>query len=174
MKNVHNEDYASFVYFHESTKGESGRAVYINPELLSRFLDLIDTRQSSGQNTARLINAIKDIKVDANGLSTNSNLSNGFEARKDCGPVEVTYTVYQDNASSHRGPGAYITKLKRLHKDEQEEDKPAGLYKATLSNRRSWDLKKEEGCTIPTAIGSIGAIFNGERYDAKKNSQPIW
>ncbi|QFT55228.1 hypothetical protein [Microbulbifer sp. THAF38] len=162
MANPHNTDYTSFIFFHEKTKGQNGKPVFIDPKLLPRFIDLIDLNSEAGIKTANQMNLLKG---PAAGITSDSNQSNGFEHREYIGGVQVTYIVYQEGNSHNRGPGVYITELKRANGESGRESLPAGFYLSNFKNNE-WRLSSIKDDNIPTVIGAIGAFFDGTKYDA--------
>ncbi|MET0356825.1 MAG: hypothetical protein ABW044_08585 [Cellvibrio sp.] len=96
---VHQINYNKFIYFHPTTKGNPGRAVYIDPQLLTRFMELIDASTAIGQEVAR---GIIGLQSNAGGVTSDSNLSCAFQHRNTFKNVVVTYTVLQ---SGGRGAG---------------------------------------------------------------------
>ncbi|WP_308364141.1 MULTISPECIES: hypothetical protein [unclassified Microbulbifer] len=89
---VHQKDYRGFVYFHPSTKGHEGKAVFIDKGLLRRFMDLVDTSTEEGRLLAV---KVTELKSKAAGFESASNISDGFSHRQTFGSVEVTYAVFQ-------------------------------------------------------------------------------
>ncbi|MES2825173.1 MAG: hypothetical protein V4732_16335 [Pseudomonadota bacterium] len=51
----HQADYSKFIYYHTSTKGSAGRAVFIDPQLLVRFMEIVDSLGAKGLEVARKI-----------------------------------------------------------------------------------------------------------------------
>ncbi|USD23230.1 hypothetical protein MJO52_08855 [Microbulbifer variabilis] len=162
MTNPHNIDYTGFIFFHETTKGQNGKPVFIDPKLLPRFIDLIDINSEAGRKTA---NQMNQLSSTAAGITSESNQTNGFQHRENIGAVQVSYTVYQEGNSHNRGAGVYITELKRANGISGAESLPAGFYLSKLG-REGWGVEPIEDDTIPTVIGAIGAEFNGTAYSA--------
>ncbi|WP_226647770.1 hypothetical protein [Microbulbifer variabilis] len=162
MANPHNTDYTHFIFFHEKTKGQNGKPVFIDPKLLPRFIDLIDLNSEAGIKTANQMNLLKGPTA---GITSDSNQSNGFEHREYIGTVQVTYIVYQESNSHNRGPGVYITELKRANGSSDGKSLPAGFYQSEFEGE-NWKLNSIKDDIIPTAIGAIGAFFDGTKYDA--------
>ena len=149
-KSVHQIDYAKFIYLHPTTKASSGRAVYIDPSLLSRFIELVDISSSSGLEIARGLTALKN--TAAGTATSDSNQSNAFQHRSTIGNVVAYYTILQSGA---RGAGVYITDLRFGF--SSGTDKP-GLYKAerNLGAGTRWVASKSENQELTSLIGALG------------------
>lgn len=119
-KTAHQYDYSKFMYYHPDTKGVSGRAVYIDPQLIVRFMEVIESQGAKGIEVAR---AIINLKSTAAGITSDSNKNNAAQHRQHVQNVVVTYTVLQNGG---RGAGVYITDLQ--HGFSSDQGRP-GLYK---------------------------------------------
>lgn len=148
---AHQANYSKFVYFHPSTKGQVGRAVYIDPQLLVRFMELIDAADAKGQQVARGMIALQST---AAGTTSDSNKSCAFQHRQTIQNVVVTYSVLQNGG---RGAGVYITDLQ--HGYSSDEGRP-GLYKVTpnFEGRERWKANKEDGLSLSSLVGVLGAL----------------
>ncbi|MFC6634151.1 hypothetical protein [Microbulbifer taiwanensis] len=160
---MHQKDYSGFVYFHPSTRGQDGKPVFIDKGLLRRFMDLVDTATEEGR---RLAVQVTELKSKAAGLESASNISDGFSHRQTFGGVEVTYAVFQRSNERNRGPGVYITGIRRVNKDDSGKDHAPGLYRVDFSAGRGWEISDSPCDNISTTVGAIGAVFSGGRYSA--------
>lgn len=147
---VHQINYNKFIYFHPSTKGGAGRAVYIDPQLLVRFMELVDTSTANGLEVVR---GMIGLQSNAAGATSDSNLSSAFQHRHTFKNVVVTYTVLQ---SGGRGPGVYVTGLH--HGYSKDKGRP-GLYKVEPSRGdQRWAAEPDESKTMSSLIGVLGAL----------------
>lgn len=152
-KSAHQINYSKFMYFHTSTKGNPGRAVYIDPQLLVRFMELIDTNVAKGQEVAR---GIIGLQSNAATAASDSNLSNAFQHRYTVQNVVVTYTVLQNGG---RGAGVYITDLQ--HGYSSDKGRP-GLYKVEpAANENRWLAVPDDSRTMPSLIGVLAPTDEG-------------
>jgi hypothetical protein len=69
---AHHINYSTFILFHPSTNGTSGRKVYIDPTLIPRFIELIDP---NGHVGLQVIQGLIGLKNSAAGISSDSNQS---------------------------------------------------------------------------------------------------
>lgn len=165
---VHEKDYSQYIYFHPSTRGQEGRCVFIDRDLLGRFVDLVDTTRKQGQMLAMELAALKS---RAAGLDSASNISDGFSHRQTLGSVEVSYTVFQNASSKNRGPGVYITGFRRVNRGDAGGSHSAGLYRVAFSVKNGWSVSDSAVSSIDTAIGAIGAVFSEGGYRADSTAE---
>ncbi|MES2673750.1 MAG: hypothetical protein V4660_05890 [Pseudomonadota bacterium] len=151
----HQADYSIFIYYHPSTKGSAGRAVFIDPQLLVRFMELVDSLGAKGLEVAR---KIIELQSTAAGITADSNKSNAGQHRQTIQNIVVTYTVLQ---SGGRGAGVYITDLQ--HGFLKDEGRP-GLYKAEQGGRGQfrWQATPDDNTSMPHMIGVLGAVAPSE------------
>lgn len=150
-KTANQFDYTKFIYYHPSTKGGDGRAVYIDPQLIVRFMEIIDSLGAKGVEVAR---GIINLKSTAAGLTSDSNKTNVGQHRHNIQNVAVTYTVLQNGG---RGAGVYITDLQ--HSYSSDQGRP-GLYKVERSTRvgQPWMASSIDSNILPSLVGVLGAV----------------
>lgn len=148
---VHQANYAKFIYFHPSTKGSAGRAVFIDPQLLVRFMELIDIQSAKGDLVAR---SIIGLQSTAGGTTSDSNQSCAFQHRQTIQDLVVTYTILQNGG---RGAGVYITALQ--HGYSSDKSRP-GLYKVKpdYDSRLKWSATPDQSTSMPSLIGVLGGL----------------
>ncbi|HEY7772083.1 MAG TPA: hypothetical protein VIC26_02800 [Marinagarivorans sp.] len=157
IKKAHQLNYNRFLKFHPNANGDNGRPVFIDPELIIRFMELINVDDEQDRNLAREIT--EKLKAIAGGATSDSNLNNASQHRDYFvrQNVYVTYSILQASPSN-RGSGVYITDLERAVKDEKQGG--PGLYKATFDTRSGDDWRPAEttNTVMTTALGAIGAL----------------
>lgn len=153
-----------FVLFHPNTDGRCGRAVFINPYLLQRFAELVDTDSAAGRATAK---QIIDLRAQAAGLNSSTNQGKPSTHRQTLGSLVVYYSVVQAGTENSHGAGVYITDLKRSC--GKGEGDAAGLYLSKFSRgkRNDWRPQKISASKLPTLVGAIGGLVKGQDYDLK-------
>lgn len=151
VKSALHANYSKFIYFHPSTKGTAGRAVFINPGLLVRFMELVDTRDPKGELIARGIIALQST---AAGTTSDSNQSCAFQHRQTVQNLVVTYTILQTGG---RGAGVYITDLQHGYSGKNSNP---GLYKVQQSSggRTPWEAVFDQSASMPCSYGVLGAL----------------
>lgn len=155
VKPAHQINYASFILFHSSTNGTSGRKVYIDPGLIPRFIELIDP---NGHVGLQVVQGLIGLKNSAAGISSDSNQSNAMQHRSTFQNVVVTYTVLQQGG---RGPGVYVTDIANGY---QKDLHSPGLYKVKPSAERGtkWAVEPDSSASMPSAIGVLGSAAPSE------------
>lgn len=98
-KPAHQINYSSFLRFHPSANGTDGRPVYIDPALLTRFVELIDPSSHIGK---QVIQGLIGLKNSAAGISSDSNQSNALQHRSTFQNIVATYTVLQHGGGEGR------------------------------------------------------------------------
>ncbi|WP_444897252.1 hypothetical protein [Microbulbifer sp. SSSA005] len=155
--------YKNFIFFHPKTTGmQDGRAVFIDPNLLPRFIDLVDIDSAEGKRTA---SKLIELRGAAGGITADSNLKTAGVHREVMGVVEVLYEVVQQGGAENRGAGVYIKKIRRANGNSGSAALPAGFYQSDYK-RTEWALTPIMDEAIPTAVGAIGAVFDETAYDA--------
>ena len=154
---AHQVDYSRFILFHPNANGDNGRPVFIDPELIVRFMELVDISDALGRDLAGEI--ITKLKAVAGGSTSDSNLSNASQHRDYfvSQNVYVTYTILQSSPISKKS-AVYITDLERALKTEAQGG--PGLYNTSYSAQRGRDWKPNPSTdtTMPTTLGAIGAL----------------
>lgn len=153
---AHQIDYSRFIPFHPNANADSGRIVYIDPQLMRRFLELIDFEKEAGQTLASDI--VRKLKSVAGGVTSDSNLQNASQHRDHFVQqnVIVTYSILQ-NTDSYPSGGVFITDLESAI--NSENDQPPGFYKVefSMSRRTDWDASPSKSSHLETTLGVIGA-----------------
>lgn len=153
---AHQIDYSRFIPFHPGANADSGRKVYIDPQLMRRFLELIDFEKEAGLTLASDI--VGKLKSVAGGATSDSNLQNAAQHRDHFiqHNVIVTYSILQNTASYPSG-GVFVTDLESAVKSEK--DQPPGFYKVEFSSSRlrDWDASPSKSSHLETTLGVIGA-----------------
>lgn len=161
-KTAHQYDYSKFIYYHPDTKGVSGRAVYIDPQLIVRFMEVIESQGAKGVEVAR---GIINLKSTAAGITSDSNKNNAAQHRQHVQNVVVTYTVLQNGG---RGAGVYITDLQ--HGFSSDQGRP-GLYKVKQDSKvgQPWAAVEDQGAVMSSSVGFLGALPPSENGDGSVN-----
>ena len=147
----HQIDYKAFIKFHPACNGQNdGRTVYIDPDLLVRFAELIDPASHTG---LQAVQGIIGLKNSAASITSDSNQSCAMQHRATLGNILVTYCVLQNGG---RGAGVYITNLQQGH--GKDLDRP-GLYKVTQGGNRleRWSAQEDPSPVLTTSVGVVGA-----------------
>ena len=147
---AHRIDYTQFARFHPDANGSTGRAVFIDPKLIVRFMELIDLQKPLGRQVAAgLIN----LKSTAAGSTSDSNCSNAFQHRITLHNVVATYTILQTGG---RGAGVYITDLRSGYSHDKNVP---GLYRILQDSAglNRWRAEQDDSPRIPYGIGVLGA-----------------
>ncbi|CAM3826521.1 hypothetical protein [Parendozoicomonas haliclonae] len=156
------KDFGTYIFFSPHTKGESGRRVFIDPGLLSRFVDVVDPRTLEGKQTCK---SISELRNSAAGITSDSNVNHPALHQQVCGGLMVTYSLLQDGHDKSHGGGVYITNL-QMALDAGRGDLP-GLY-ATRLIERKWSAEKNSSKAIKQVVGAIGASL-----DKNKNAYEV-
>lgn len=151
----HQINYSTFILFHPSTNGTSGRKVYIDPALIPRFIELIDPNDHIG---LQVIQGLIGLKNSAAGINSDSNQSNALQHRSTFQNVVVTYTILQQGG---RGAGVYITAFASGY---QKDLHSPGLYKVKPSAERGakWAVEPDSSSSMPSVIGVLGSAAPSE------------
>lgn len=157
MFNQSNTPLNHYIFFDSDTLGKSGRKVYIDPGLITRYFELVDRNSHDGKQVEEKIKSLRSL---AGGLTAQSNQNNATEHRQDCGNVMVTYKILQHGDGHSHGDGVYITGLKQAY-NKGRADMP-GFHKALFSptGGADWLTENIRDYKIPTAIGAIGASYD--------------
>ena len=150
-----------YKYFHPSTNGTEGRAVFIDPSLIGRFLDLIDISNAEGRNTAAKLFQLRN---SAGNGQAHSSVNKPAMHYNNFGTVQVQYTIIQGGSESDRGPGVYIHDIRSIDTNKKETDTKPGFYLTEKMGGR-WELREPVN-KMSTKVGVIGAKIKGETYDA--------
>ncbi|WP_062260503.1 hypothetical protein [Endozoicomonas arenosclerae] len=163
------QSFNSYIFFDRDTRGENGRKVYIDPGLVTRFVELVNPTTPSGKQSLEKMIGLKN---SAAGVSSQSNQSNSSQHRLDCGPVIVTYSVLQSGTPNSHGEGVYITNIQEsLNKGKGHLP---GLYdvKSRSLSKGDWHPEKSNDQKISTYIGAIGAVLEpkDQAYSVEKTA----
>jgi hypothetical protein len=148
---AHQIDYKKFIKFHPACSGSEGRTVYIDPNLLVRFAELIDPATHAGLHA---VQGLIGLKNSAAGVTCDTNQNSAMQHRATLGNIVATYSVLQNGG---RGAGVYVTNLQQGH--GKDGDRP-GLYsvvQATHGQYR-WRVKEDSSPALPTSVGVLGAL----------------
>ena len=152
---AHQINYSTFILFHPSTNGTSGRKVYIDPALIPRFIELIDPNGNIG---LQVIQGLIGLKNSAAGINSDSNQSNALQHRSTFQNIVVTYTILQQGG---RGAGVYITALASAHASDTHSP---GFYKVLPDtgrggdSRSKWTIEPDSSTTMSSVVGVLGAV----------------
>ena len=152
---AHQINYSTFILFHPSTNGTSGRKVYIDPALIPRFIELIDP---NGHIGLQVIQGLIGLKNSAAGINSDSNQSNALQHRSTFQNIVVTYTILQQGG---RGAGVYITALASAHASDTHSP---GFYKVLPDtgrggdSRSKWTIEPDSSTTMSSVVGVLGAV----------------
>lgn len=148
---AHQTAYSTFLRFHPDANGTVGRPVYIDPKLLTRFVELVDTQNHTGMQIAR---GMIELRNSAAGITSDTNCNNAFQHRTPVANVMVTYSVLQQGG---RGPGVYITDIQHRFLDGSERP---GRYKAepSVSVRSRWSATSDDSPVMQFQVGAVGAL----------------
>lgn len=154
---AHQIDYSRFILFHPNANGDNGRPVFIDPELIVRFMELIDISDKLERDLAGKI--VGKLKAVAGGPTSGSNLSDAKQHRDYfvSENVYVTYSILQESPI-RKGSGVYVTDIERAVKSEKQGG--PGLYRARFSatDGDDWIPNPSTDTIMPTVLGAIGAL----------------
>jgi hypothetical protein len=169
MFNQNNTPLNQYIFFDSDTLGNSGRKVYIDPGLITRYFELVDRNSHDGKQVEEKIKSLRSL---AGGLTAQSNQNNATEHRQDCGNVMVTYKILQHGDGHSHGDGVYITNLKQAYKKGKADRPGFHLAKFSMGGRSDWKTEDITGNKIPTAIGAIGSAYHPEScsYDLEMSA----
>lgn len=163
FKRVTPSELKTYIPFNRNTRGTSGRAVYINPALLPRYIELINSKAT---NQMRLDAAIQGLRALAGGFTSDSNNNNAFCHRTQVDGVEISYSILQDLGPSQK-TGVYVTDLKV--KASARNFDAAGLYQAELKSG-AWVPRKSPIDATVYENGAISAGISSKYGEANKSS----
>ncbi|MFT7559255.1 MAG: hypothetical protein ACI93R_001160 [Flavobacteriales bacterium] len=169
-------NYTSFIYFTPKTRGESGRATYIDPELLLPFSDHVNPNTDAGRTIAiamtnALCSACDGLTAGANKVKPNRYYKD-FTQPNGHG-IRLYYDIFQDNAGGlNRGPGVYIYDLKLLNKRGKGDTPGLNKIKYDQSNAR-WDPEKRINNVLDTKKFMIGATQIDGEYSIDETTDTI-
>ncbi|MFV8781860.1 hypothetical protein ACNKU7_05500 [Microbulbifer sp. SA54] len=101
-------DFKRFVYFSPVTKGKEGRQVLIDPQLLPKFLSLVNIDQPNGQSAVRKIEQLRAI---GGGIKSHQHINNAMLHMDKIENLEVYYKIVQQSGDNSLQPGVYITDI---------------------------------------------------------------
>lgn len=159
FKRVTPSELKAYIPFNRNTRGTSGRAVYINPALLPRYIELINSKAT---NQMRLDAAIQGLRALAGGFTSDSNNNNAFCHRTQVDGVEIFYSILQDLGPTNKS-GIYVTDLRV--KALNGSPHSAGLHLAQL-RQGSWTPNPVENNTPTTYFGAITGGVDSKSGDA--------
>lgn len=164
-------NFSQFIYFSNKTMGNNGRAVYIDPALLPRFLTFFNLSKGLDrppETVSNFHNNLISLSSSAGNINSHSNSHNASEHRNIFLPFQVTYSVVQNRSSSNRGPGIYVTDIRRVSTGSDGKDISGplpGFYTVEKNSQsRKWVAQDRQCTKMMTAVGAIGAVMNGINY----------
>lgn len=143
-----NIDYSKFIYFHPSTKGDAGRKVFIDKQLITRFIEVA----GSQSNCLLLLEAMVKLKSSAAGIGSNSNQACASQHSEIIKNLYVTYSVLQQGG---KGAGVYIT---NIHQAFSGDVGRPGLYKVSPGGMGGWTATADDSGTMTSSVGVLGAL----------------
>ena len=167
-------NFSEFIFFAPNTRGKDGRKVYIDPNLLLPFLDLIDINTNTGVKIARSINGkLAEIKNQAGNIQAQTNVKKPGMHRSNLGPVQITYTIEQAKTANNRGDGVYVTDITSLDigpTGKAYSTRP-GFY-LVANTRGQWGTDASSQISkMTTLVGAIGAKMENNYFSAKVTAE---
>ncbi|WP_226664948.1 hypothetical protein [Microbulbifer aggregans] len=101
-------NFKRFVYFSPVTKGKEGRQVLIDPQLLPKFLSLVNVGHTSGQS---VVSKIEQLRAIGGGIRSHQHLNNAMLHMDKIENLEVYYKIVQQSGDNSLHPGVYITDI---------------------------------------------------------------
>ncbi len=150
--------------------GTNGRHLYIDPNLITDFINHVNPATTQGKNLANKISVT--MAALAGGNSSGKAIGKPNEYFIDISSdgmrsIRVYYTIFQDKVEGvSKGGGAYIYDLKPL---KGLEDKEEGLYKVTNTGI-SWKPKYKSDNVLDENLFFIGAYHDTEKYTPEKTA----
>jgi hypothetical protein len=152
--------YKSYIYFSGRCASQSGRKVFIDPNLLIKFAECAEPHTDAGRVIARSMEG--KLTSDADGLNAAKDVRNPKGHYMDFGQtasqkIRVYYEIFQDDGGgSNHGPGLYIYDLKKLNRYDLE-NKP-GLHDVRyLQGENGWIANEKRNKTLDQKTVVIGA-----------------
>ena len=146
------------------TRHETGRKIYIDPELVVAFTEYVDPSTDQGKNIA---NEIQDVlSAEAGGLTSGMATAEAGSFYKDFGDfsghcVRVFYKIFQDDAGGQsKGAGVYIHNLRRFVHNRQHVT--AGLFHMK-STGADWIATPASARELNSKVLRIGSMVTSER-----------
>lgn len=158
---MNSSNYSHYIRY---TLHDSGRKIYIDPELVVDFTQYVNPETDAGKKIANDIQQV--LASEAGGLTSGMDTSepNSFYMDFDgisgqC--VRVFYKVFQDDAGGlAKGPGVYIYRLRGFV--HNSFGVPVGLFNMKSSGS-SWVATETSGRLLNSKILRIGSMIDGNR-----------
>jgi hypothetical protein len=134
---VINNGYQNYIHFSKQSAAPQGRHVYINPDLILPFLDIIDLKAASGIIAVQLMESY--LKGGAGNLLSAATKNKANRFFRDFGQsgragMRVYFDILQDDGNKgkdHRGAGVYVYDVRRLNR--KGDGTAPGLYYADFN-----------------------------------------
>jgi hypothetical protein len=142
---------SQFILFDKDTDGRSGRRLYINGALASKFTGMSPTAAET------VFAKIKQLKATAGGMGSFSNLHNAMEHMTVIGSVGIRYKIFQWTGHQGHKAGVYVTDL---DVGSFGGDSKPGLYKVS-KNKGLWEVDQAPATSISTTQAAINGLCEG-------------
>lgn len=167
------KNYSNFIHFSPNTMGTNGRHLYIDPNLITDFINHVNPATTQGKNLANKISVT--MAALAGGNSSGKAIGKPNEYFIDISSdgmrsVRVYYTIFQDKVEGvSKGGGAYIYDLKPL---KGLEDKEEGLYKVKYKSG-IWDPTYKPDNILDEKLFFIGAYSDSQKYSPDQTASSV-
>jgi hypothetical protein len=145
----------TYKLLHPSTNGQSGRRVYIDIALFSKF---------QGIKLSRIDDAFVQLcklKASAGNITSFSAKGKSGQHISVLGQVQVTYRIVQQQTESEPG-GVYILDIELSNFAKHD----AGLYKVTRDRNKKWLIPDEPTLRVKTKLAAINGFCAGAKQAA--------
>ncbi len=149
-----------FILFDDDTDGRSGRCVYIDQSILSKFTGF---KKSASNDLRYVFHRIKQLKAIAGNLASHFDPAKPQDRVSLLGKAQVTYTIRQHTDSKGLPAGVYIKDINLARFDNVEP----GLYRVK-QQRRGFSFVEERLSKIPTTRAAINGLCRDAHQAATK------
>lgn len=170
------KNFSNFIYFSRNTMGNSGKPVYIDPNLIVDFVTYVNPNDQKNGGQSLVIEISNTLISISAGGADGSSIQKSNKFYKDIKVpnlpgVRLYYQTFQDKVEGvSRGPGIYIYDLKPLKNNEIETE---GLYKVYHSNDK-WIYDKKNNNLLDEKLFFISAIKDTDnRFSAQTTAGSI-
>lgn len=149
-------DLSKFVYFSYKTNGSCGRKVFINSQLLPKFLAQVDVDSYKGQ---KLVRQVEQLRATGGSMTSHQNQNDAMQHMDKCGDISVYYRI----AALDGEAAVYITDIRA----GAAKGAVPGLYKVESRGK----VDKADGAFIRYEQAAIGA--GASVADVRELAEPI-
>ncbi|GAB2197396.1 hypothetical protein [Sessilibacter sp. MAH4] len=159
------KNFSNFIYFSRNTMGNTGKPVYIDPNLIVDFVTYVNPNDQKNGGYKFVIQISKTlISMSAGGADGKSPIQTGSYMKDINHPglpgIRIYYeSVQHKTEGTNKGPGIYIYAIKPLKHNESSTE---GLYKVNY-DRGTWRYEKKTNDILDEKLFFISAIKNSEK-----------